>query len=284
MEKTLVSFGPGYSAAALARVLIPQGWTIYGTTRSQVKFDDLRSQGVIPVLWGGDAVKDCLETCQCVLTSVAPDDAGDPVLALYADSLARNAARFTWVGYLSTTGVYGDRKGGWVDEASELQPSTKRGQLRQLAEGQWREIADLPLHIFRLAGIYGPGRGPFAKVRNGTAQRIIKKDQVFSRIHVDDICRIIIAAMAKPRSGRIINLADHKPAPQGDVVRHAAGLIGMEPPTPQKLEDANLSPMAQSFYVSRRRVGSRIIKPELGIDLLYPDYETGLAAILAAGG
>ena len=280
MEKTLVSFGHGYSAAALARVLIPQGWTIYGTTRSQSKFDDLRSQGVIPVLWGSEAVKDCLETCQCVLTSVAPDDAGDPVLALYADSLARNAARFTWVGYLSTTGVYGDRKGGWVDESSELQPSTKRGQLRQLAEGQWREIADLPLHIFRLAGIYGPGRGPFAKVRNGTAQRIIKKDQVFSRIHVDDIAQTLSASIQNPKAGAIYNVCDDDPAPPQDVIGYAADLLGMPQPPEVDFENADLSPMARSFYAESKRVSNERIKAELGVDLFYPDFRSGLRKML----
>ncbi|MEC8712268.1 MAG: SDR family NAD(P)-dependent oxidoreductase, partial [Pseudomonadota bacterium] len=169
---------------------------------------------------------------------------------------------------------------GFCYEDTPTDPATKRGKARVIAEARWQEL--LGTELFRAAGIYGPGRSPFDSLRDGTARIIEHRGQLFNRIHVDDICRIIIAAMNRPRRGRIVNLADEKPAAQGDVVRHAAGLLGVSPPEPQSLEEADLSAMARSFYVSRRRVGSKVIGPELGVRLLYPDYESGLAAILEA--
>ena len=185
-----------------------------------------------------------------------------------------------WSGYVSATSVYPDTPDGFCYEDTPTGPATARGRARVEAEQRWLNL--LGTEIFRAAGIYGPGRSPFDALRDGTSRIIEHRGQLFNRIHVEDICRVIEAAMAQPRRGRIINLADNKPAPQGDVVRHAAGLIGVEPPQPQSLKEANLSPMARSFYVSRRKVASKVIGPELGLDLLYPDYESGLAAILKA--
>ncbi|MEM6375772.1 MAG: SDR family NAD(P)-dependent oxidoreductase, partial [Pseudomonadota bacterium] len=189
----LLSFGHGYSAQALTRLLVPQGWQVIGTTRSPEKASKLVEEGVEAIVWPEeDATSGALgEAFKCathLLISAGPEEeGGDPVLARLTPEMLRLAAQLEWAGYLSTTGVYGDHKGAWVDESTPLNPATVRGQLRVDAEAAWAAIPDLPLHIFRLAGIYGPGRGPFAKVRSGTARRIIKPGQVFSRIHVEDI-------------------------------------------------------------------------------------------------
>ena len=281
--KTVFIFGLGYVGVPLAQALADQGWQIRGTTRTPSKLADKADQGwqILP-FQSGQPLADpaaAFADIDAIISTITAIGGSDPVLDEHGDDLANFSG---WSGYVSATSVYPDMPHDICYEDTEVAPATARGKARVVAEARWQEA--FGTEIFRAAGIYGVGRSPFDALRDGTARIIEREGQVFNRIHVDDICRIIIAAMAKPRSGRIINLADHKPAPQGDVVRHAAGLIGIEPPTPQKLEDANLSSMAHSFYVSRRRVGSRIIKPELGLDLLYPDYETGLAAILAAGG
>ena len=215
-----------------------------------------------------------------LLISAAPTDKGDPVLNELREEIAARASHFAWVGYLSTTGVYGDHQGGWVDEDTPLAPSTRRGQWRKDAEAAWQAIPGLPLHIFRLAGIYGPGRGPFAKVRAGTARRIIKDGQVFSRIHVDDIAQVLEASIDRPRPGRVYNLCDDDPAPPQDVIAHAAELLGMAPPPAIPFEEAQMTPMARSFYAESKRVRNRRIKEELGVELLYPDYRAGLRALL----
>ncbi|MEM1066115.1 MAG: SDR family oxidoreductase, partial [Pseudomonadota bacterium] len=195
------------------------------------------------------------------------------------------APHLEWVGYLSTTGVYGDHGGGWVDEHTALTPATKRGEMRRVAEAAWQALAvetGLPLHIFRLAGIYGPGRGPFAKVRAGTARRIVKEGQVFSRIHVEDIAQVLAASIARPKPGAIYNLCDDDPAPPQDVIAHAAELLGLPLPPAIAFEEAELSPMARSFYAESKRVRNDRIKEELGVTLHYPSYRDGLAALLAA--
>ena len=280
MSKTLLSFGHGYSARALARRLVPQGWTIYGTTRKPVKFDELEAEGVTPILWPGGDLTAALETATHLLISAGPNEDGDPVLSTCGEQIARLAPQLQWAGYLSTTGVYGDHQGGWVDEATALTPSTKRGQMRVEAEAAWQSIPNLPLHIFRLAGIYGPGRGPFAKVRNGTARRIIKEGQVFSRIHVDDIAQVLEASINQPNPGAIYNLCDDDPAPPEDVIAHAAELLVLPIPPAISFEEADMTPMARSFYAESKRVSNDRIKTELGVTLLYPDYRTGLAALL----
>jgi nucleoside-diphosphate-sugar epimerase len=223
MTRTLLSLGHGYSAAALARRLIPQGWRVIGTTRDAAKARAIAETGVEPLLWPAD-LGPALAQATHLLASAAPDAAGDPLLATHAAEIA--AARLHWAGYLSTTGVYGDHQGGWVDEDTPLTPSTQRGRMRVTAEAQWQALG-LPLHIFRLAGIYGPGRGPFEKVRDGTARLIIKPGQVFSRIHVDDIAQALEASMNAPRPGAVYNLCDDDPAPPEDVIAHAAHLLGL---------------------------------------------------------
>ena len=280
--KRLLSFGHGYSARALTKILPKDAWRITGTTRSEDKTEMLEEEGVNPVIWPGSDLTEEIEKMTHLLISPAPTSDGDPVLAEWSSMIA-TAEHLEWVGYLSTTGVYGDHDGGWVDENTPLAPSTKRGQLRVLAEGQWQSLAskyDLPLHIFRLAGIYGPGRGPFAKVRNGTARRIIKKNQVFSRIHVDDIAQVLAASIKQPNPGAIYNLCDNFAAPPEDVIGHAAELLGLPLPEAVDFETAEMTRMARSFYAESKRVRNNKIKDELGVKLLYPDYQTGLAALL----
>lgn len=280
MTKTLLSIGHGYSAQALARVLQPQGWTIIGTTRSPEKARALAAQGVEARVFPGDDLTGDLDRATHLLSSVGPDESGDPVLRQIGDGVARAASRLTWAGYLSTTGVYGDHGGDWVDEETPLTASTERGRRRVRAEAEWQEIANLPLHIFRLAGIYGPGRGPFSKVQSGTARRIIKPGQVFSRIHVDDIAQGLAASMASPRPGAVYNLCDDDPAPPQDVLAHAADLLGVARPPEVDFDTAELSPMARSFYAENKRVSNERFKTELGVRLIYPDYRAGLAAML----
>ncbi|PCD76367.1 SDR family oxidoreductase [Pseudothioclava arenosa] len=282
--KTLLSIGHGYSARALARVLIPQGWRVIGTVRSADKAEEIRAEGVEPLIWPGEDLP--FDQATHLLTSVAPNEAGDPVLAALGDQIAA-AKHLEWVGYLSTVGVYGDHQGGWVDEDTPLTPATKRGRARVEAEAAWTDLcraAGLPLHIFRLAGIYGPGRGPFEKVRQGTARRIIKEGQVFSRIHVEDIAQVLAASIAQPNPGRIYNVCDNDPAPPQDVIAHAAELLGLPVPPDIPYDEASFTPMARSFYAESKRVRNDRLKDELGVTLLYPDYRSGLAAILETDG
>ncbi|MBK5945289.1 NAD(P)-dependent oxidoreductase [Rhodobacter veldkampii DSM 11550] len=280
--KTLLSLGHGYSAAALARRLIPQGWRVIGTTRSAAKAQRLRAEGVEPLIWPGADIGPALAQATHLLTSVAPDATDDPVLRALAPQLAA-ARHLEWVGYLSTTGVYGDHQGGWVDEATPLTPGTERGVARVRAEAGWQALG-LPLHIFRLAGIYGPGRGPFEKVRDGSARRIIKPGQVFSRIHVEDIGAVLEASITRPNPGAVYNVCDDDPAPPEDVLAHAATLLGLPPPPEIPWDQARMTPMALSFYAESKRVRNDRIKNELGVRLTYPDYRSGLAAVLATEG
>jgi nucleoside-diphosphate-sugar epimerase len=275
--KTLLSIGHGYSAQALARLLIPQGWVVIGTTRNADRARAFAAEGVEPLLLPG-TLAPALARASHILTSVAPDASGDPILRDHAAEL--RAARPEWVGYLSTTAVYGDHEGGWVSEDTPLTPATPRGQARVAAETAWGALG-LPVHIFRLAGIYGPGRGPFEKVRDGTARRIIKPGQVFSRIHVDDIAQVLAASMQHPRPGSVYNLCDDDPAPPEDVIAHAAELLGLPLPPAIPYDQADLTPMARSFYAESKRVRNDRIKSDLGITLLHPTYRQGLAALLA---
>ena len=278
MTKTLLSIGHGFSARALAPRLIDRGWRVIGTTRSHEKAAALEAEGVEPLIWPGTPLP--LGKATHLLTSVAPGPAGDPVLGEASDAL-RAAQHIEWAGYLSTTGVYGDHGGDWVDETAPLTPATKRGKARVDAEAAWAAL-DLPLHIFRLAGIYGPGRGPFTKVRNGTARRIIKEGQVFSRIHVEDIATVLEASIDHPNPGAVYNVCDDDPAPPQDVLAHAAELLGLPLPPEVPFDQADMTPMARSFYSDSKRVRNDRIKQELGVKLRYPDYRSGLAALLEA--
>lgn len=272
--------GHGYSAAALAARL--GRWRVGGTTRSAARAADMRAAGVEPFHWDDAAAIDrAIGAAGAILVSLPPDDAGDPVLRRHGEALA--AARPGWVGYLSTTGVYGDRAGGWVDETADLLPVGERGRRRVAAERAWAATG-LPMHVFRLAGIYGPGRSVLDRLRAGTQARVVRGGQVFSRIHVDDVAATLAASLARPMPGRAYNVADDEPAPPGDVVAFGAGLLGLPVPPEVAFEAAGLSPMARSFWAESKRVSNRRIKEELGVRLACPDYRVGLRAVLAAGG
>jgi len=285
MTGTLLSFGHGYSAQALGRRLIAQGWRVIGTTRSPEKAAALAAQGVEPLIWPGADIAPALTHADHVLVSAAPGPNGDPVLECAHDALAAAAGNVRWLGYLSTTAVYGDRKGGWVDEDTPPAPTTARGRARLEAERAWAALGSatgLPVHIFRLAGIYGPGRGPFAKLREGRSQRVVRAGQVFGRIHVDDIATVLMASMARPDPGAVYNVCDDEPAPPEDVIAHAAELLGLPVPPAVPIERAGLSPMAASFYAECKRGRNDRLHRDLGVTLAYPEYRSGLAAVLAA--
>jgi len=286
MGKTpvLLSFGHGYSARALARRLLAQGWRVIGTTRSEAKAAEIRATGAEAVLWPPPRCGPLLDQATHILVSAGPAGGDDPVLMHCAGALGARGDQFDWVGYLSTTAVYGDRGGAEVDETSVCAPSTERGQWRLAAERDWLALGHetgLPVHIFRLAGIYGPGRGPFAKVRAGTARRIVKPGQVFSRIHVEDIATVLEASIARPHPSAIYNVCDDEAAPPEDVIAHAAGLLGVPVPPAEAFEEAEMTPMARSFYAESKRVSNARLKQELGVELAYPTYREGLAALLA---
>lgn len=273
---TLLTLGHGYSAQALSALLIPQGWSVIGTVRDNEKATTVQSMGIEPLLWPGD-LTNALGRATHILATAAPETSGDPFLRAALDAIC--AARPKWVGYLSTTAVYGDHQGGWVDEDTPPNPQSARAVLRILAEQQWLATG-LPAHIFRLAGIYGPGRGPFEKVRDGSARRIIKPGQVFSRIHVDDIAATLAASINYPNPGTIYNVCDNDPAPPEDVLAYAAHLLDLPEPAAVPYDQAEMSPMARSFYGESKRVRNDRIKAQLRVTLHHPTYREGLTALL----
>jgi len=288
----LFCFGLGTSALALARQLKAEGWSVAGTCRGAEKAAALRAEGFVAHLFDGAApmvnAAQVLAGATHLLISAPPDapdanGAVDPVLRRHAADIAATPS-LRWLGYLSTTGVYGDRQGGWVDETDALTPSGERGRRRAAAEAGWLGLKrdhGVPTHLFRLAGIYGPDSNALATVRSGRAQRVDKPGQVFSRIHVEDIVQALRASIAKPNPGAAYNVCDDNPAPPEEVIRYACGLLGVMPPPLVPFDNAKLSPMSRSFYDDNKRVRNDRIKRELGVVLKYPDYKTGLAAILA---
>jgi nucleoside-diphosphate-sugar epimerase len=285
----LFCFGLGYSATALARRLIAEGWTVSGTCRSVDRQAALSADGIAAALFDGSTpladARSRLAAATHVLSSVPPGADGDPVLRRHFDDLAE-CGHLRWVGYLSTTGVYGDRGGDWVDEDSPLEPSGERGARRVTAEAWWLDLwwdHQLPVHLFRLAGIYGPGRNALETVRSGRAKRIYKAGQVFSRIHVADIAQTLDRSMARPNPGRAYNVCDDDPAPPDEVIKFACALLGVAPPPviPYHEAEPEMSAMARSFYRDNKRVRNDRIKKELGVVLEYPDYKTGLRALLS---
>ena len=284
--KKLLCLGYGYTARALTRHLAGADVNITGTHRDPTKAAALRSDGVSPLHWtSDDAIAKSVSGHDAVLVSTPPDETGCPGLAATHSALAEAAKNISWIGYLSTNGVYGDHDGGWVDETSDLRPSSERSRRRVAAEEGWRAFADawgLPLVIFRLPGIYGPGRSALDTVREGSAKRIVKPGQVFSRAHVDDIGAALAASMSAPSAGRLFNIADDEPSPPQDVIDFACKLLGVPPPPEISLDDASLSEMARSFYDDNKRVSNRRMKEALGVNLQYPTYREGLKAILDA--
>jgi dTDP-4-dehydrorhamnose reductase len=284
----LFAFGLGFSAQALAERLAGQGWQIAGTARDVGKIGQLAGRGYEIAQYCGEAgntaLPKSLQGTTHLLHSIPPGPEGDPVLAHYRDQIAA-LPELAWIGYLSTVGVYGDQEGRWVDETTRPRPNSARKEARVAAEQAWLDFgkeSGVPVQIFRLAGIYGPGRSVFEKLKAGTARRINKDGQVFSRIHVEDIASVLEASMARPCAGAIYNVADDEPAAPGDVVAYAAQLLGVPPPPEVEFAEADLTPMARSFYEGSRRIGNARIKSELGVTLRFPTYREGLAALLGS--
>jgi len=279
----LFVFGIGYSSRAFIERAGNRFDWIGGTTRSQEKAAALEAEGIHAFVFDGtrpgDGIAEALADASHVLVSIGPNEHGDPVLNHHAHDIAAGSP--AWIGYLSTVGVYGNHDGAWVDEETPCKPVSKRSVQRVAAENAWLVFAEehaLPVQIFRLSGIYGPGRNAFENFRKGTARRLIKPGQVFNRIHVADIAGVLDAAMARP-STRIFNVTDDEPAPPQDVVAFAAELLGVDPPPEVPFESADLSPMARSFYGENKRVSNRRVKQELGYTFLYPNYKTALQAL-----
>ncbi len=269
----LLIFGLGYSGRAIARAAIAAGYAVTATTRGKAAAEP--GVSLIPF----DAAEEAIAAATHIVTTAAPDDQGDPVLARYRMAIAA-APHLRWLGYLSTTGVYGDAQGGWVDEDTPPNPGSERSRRRVEAERAWAALG-LPLAIFRLAGIYGPGRSMFDDLRAGQGRRVVKPGHMFGRIHREDIAQGVLAAMARNAAG-IFNLADDEPAASADVVVEAARLLGVEPPPPLAYDEAvkTMSPMARSFWAENRKVRAAKTKAALGIAWKYPDYRAGLAAVL----
>ncbi|SUS05295.1 NAD(P)-dependent oxidoreductase [uncultured Defluviicoccus sp.] len=286
----LFCFGLGYTAETLARRLLDEGWRISGTTRTEETLASLRVLGIEAHLFDRARpladIDALLSDVTDLLSSVPPDAAGDPVLDMHGTAIEQ-APALRWVGYLSTTGVYGDTAGALVDEHAPLAPTSQRSTRRVKAERAWLDRPwpeQVAVQVFRLAGIYGPGRSAFDHIRAGDAKRIDKPGHVSSRIHVDDVATILRASMARPERGGIYNVCDDDPAPPADVIAYACALLGVPPPPLISLEQAakEMSAMAASFWVDNRRVDNTRIKRDLGVRLRYPDYRAGLAAILSA--
>jgi nucleoside-diphosphate-sugar epimerase len=283
----LLALGFGYSAAAVARQLSDDGWQIIGTSRSAEGVSKIEALGHRAILFDGSApsqtLAEALAEATHLLHSAPPDENGDPLLRHHEDDLSGGVLR--WVGYLSTIGVYGDRQGAWVDESDAAAPTSERSKERSEAERAWQSAAErheLTLSIFRLAGIYGPGRNTLERLIAGTEKRIDKPEQVFNRIHRDDIRAAVLAAIeAGEDADGIFNLTDDEPAPPQDIVTYGATLLGIEPPPLIPWEKANLTPMGRSFYLETKRVRNEKIKQVLGLTLKYPTYREGLQAIAA---
>jgi nucleoside-diphosphate-sugar epimerase len=281
----LFCFGLGYSAETLANRLAAKGWSIAGTARDPANLRRLEDEGYELVRFAGEPgnaeVVAALAGTTHLLHSIPPGATGDPVLKHYRDAVA-NLPTLEWIGYLSTVGVYGNQAGAEICEATEPHPNNDRTRARVVAESGWLALgAEIgrPVQVFRLAGIYGPRRSALEKLKAGTARRIVKPGQVFNRIHVEDIASVLEASIARPRAGAIYNVADDEPAPPEDVVTYGAELLGLEPPPEEPFEEAELSPMARSFYGNTRRISNALIKSELGVRLAYPNYREGLKAL-----
>ncbi|TPL93978.1 SDR family oxidoreductase [Mesorhizobium sp. B2-3-12] len=284
-QKQVFIFGAGYSGKAFARAN-REAATVFGTTRSEEKFDALRQAGIAPLLFDGvltDEIGDTLEKTTHLVISVAPEDIGDPVLNATREAIV-GMPDLQWIGYLSTVGVYGDHGGAWVDETAACRPVSKRSVMRVEAEQTWRKFGreiDRPVAILRLSGIYGPGRNALVNLENGTARRLVKPDQVFNRIHCDDIAGALWHLIGG-NTGGIFNVTDDEPAPPQDVVAYAASLMGIEAPPEIPFEGAQLSPMARSFYGENKRVANAAIKAA-GYRFRFPDYRAAFDHMWASG-
>ncbi|MFT3810242.1 MAG: SDR family oxidoreductase [Micropepsaceae bacterium] len=290
MSGHLFIFGYGYVAGALTERLQPRGWKISASARRLDKAGALTAAGIPATVFGPHGFTDFARTLSGVthiLITAPPGEDGDPVLRAHTPGLEALTG-LQGIVYLSTTGVYGDANGAWVDEAAPITPVHERGNRRADAELEWNEIGEMTgaaVTVLRLPGIYGPGRSAFDRLRDGTARRLVKPGQVFSRIHVDDIVQAIEASLALDH-GTVLNIADDEPAPPQDVITEAARLLGVEPPPEEDFETAKarMTPMALEFYSANRRIANARMKAELGLRLIHPTYREGLRAILAAEG
>ncbi len=280
-------FGAGFSGRAIGRRLAASDIPVSGTTRSEENFPRLTQAGIRPFVFNGsipDALADELARTTHLVVSAAPGSEGDPVLNAAGDLLRDHAPALQWIGYLSTVGVYGDHGGDWVSENDTRAPTSKRGRERVQAEQAWTQFGTergIPVALLRLAGIYGPGRNAFMKLEDGVAKRVIKQGQVFNRIHVEDIAGAT-EFLARKQLGGAFNIADNEPGPPQDVICYAAGLLGMAPPPEIPFEEAQMSPMARSFYGDNKRVSNARLK-EAGYRFEFPDYRMALEAMMQAG-
>ena len=278
---TLLCIGLGYTARVFAARVASDGWRVIGTARTADGAASIAALGYEAIVFNGTAPSEELRTALAssthLLVSAPPDASGDPLLRRHAADLPRT---LSWIGYLSTVGVYGDHGGAWIDETTAPKPVSTRSRWRLAAEQSWLDLAQssgLRVEIFRLAGIYGPGRGPLESVRKGKARAIVKPGQVFNRIHVEDIANVLAAAIARPTAHNIYNVSDDEPAPPQDVLAHAATLLRLPPPPFIDFATADLTPMARSFYSECKRVSNARVKAALGLALDYPTYRDGLA-------
>ena len=277
----LLIFGHGYTASALVDHLGTEDWEIFGTTRNVDTADLLKENNITPLMWSDDTgIKSVIKRSNYILHSIAPTEVEDPVYEKFAEDIIARSIALSWFGYLSTTSVYGNHDGQWVDEKTPVNPSSNRGLLRVNAENTWARINNLPLHIFRLAGIYGEGRSPLDKIRSGKAQLISKPGQFFSRIHVEDIAQVLKASIEMPNRGSIYNVCDDMPAAPDEVLAYAAKLLNYPEPPRIDFEEAELSPMAKSFYSDNKRVSNHLIKNEFSLALKFPNFKAGLDALV----
>jgi nucleoside-diphosphate-sugar epimerase len=272
-------FGMGYVGQAVAERARRRGWTVAATMRGEPD-PAFRALGVTPVPL--PQTFDAAAIADVILVTAAPDEEGCPGFGFIAPALRH--ARPRWIGYLSTTGVYGDWGGRWVFEHSDLKALSQEGIRRVAAEQDWLNLTwdGLPVTVFRLPGIYGPGRSPFDRLRKGQARSIVREGQVFSRIHIDDLAAGIMASIDAPRAGAVYNLVDDEPAPAHVVTAHAARLLGLPPPAAEPYDPDSLRPEARRFYAESKRVSNALAKAELGWRPAFPTYREGLAAILQA--
>jgi nucleoside-diphosphate-sugar epimerase len=285
----LFAFGLGYSVRHFLSLYRERFTEIGGTARSPEKVQAMEAEGIQAYRFDGAGhdprILDRIARADVLLVSVPPVSETDPVLEHFSQAIA-SAPNLRWVGYLSTVGVYGHADGDWVDETTPPNAATIRSRHRIAVEREWLalgENAPFAVQIFRLAGIYGPGRNALMKVADGTAKRIVKKGQVFNRIHTADIAQVLMASIEHPSRNAVYNVADDEPGPPQDVIAYAADLLGREPPPEIPFEEADQTPMARSFYSDNKRVRNTRIKTELGVTLLYPTYRQGLRALLQAG-
>jgi dTDP-4-dehydrorhamnose reductase len=285
----LFAFGLGYCARHFIASSARSFDAIAGTVRSLAKVEELTGSNIEPLVFGPEpedgAIAERALSADAILVSVPPGVSADPVLARFGHRIA-SLGRPQTIIYLSTIGVYGDRRGDWVDETMTPSPSSERSLARLQAERSWAAIGNesgKKIYILRLAGIYGPGRNALLNLQAGTARRVVKRGQVFNRIHVEDVSRAIDAAIAHKGQGGVFNVSDDAPAPPQDVITFAAMLMGVEPPPEQDLDSADLTPLARSFYAENKRVSNRKLKDELGVRLAFPTYRVGLEALWEAG-